>query len=118
MTEPAQPPATSGGYRFTPAEIQQQLIQCTDLLAKFENSYLQRAGRITTAATAPDVAGSVPQADAVRRLGGRATQRAHNQADFLRAWYDTLISARARYLEQEHLTEAQWNVLAQDRQPE
>lgn len=120
MTEPAQPAATSGGYRFTPAEIQQQLIQCTDLLAKFENSYIQRAGRITTAATAPepDVAGSVPQANAVRRLGGRPTQRAHNQADFLRDWYDTLISARTRYLEQEHITEAQWNALAQDGLPE
>lgn len=120
MTEPAQPAATSGGYRFTPAEIQQQLIQCTDLLAKFENSYIQSAGRITTAATAPapDIAGNVPQADAVRRLGGRARQRAHNQADFLRDWYDTLISARARYLEQEHITEAQWNALAQDGLPE
>jgi hypothetical protein len=120
VTEPVQPAATSGGYRFTPAEIQQQLIQCTDLLAKFENSYVQRASRISTAATAPapDTAGSVPQAEAVRRLGMRATQRAQNQAVFLRSWYDNLIDARARYLEQEHITEAQWNVLAQDGQPE
>ena len=116
MTEPAQSAATRGGYRFTPAEIQQQLIQCTDLLAKFEKSYVQRAARITTAAIAPapDTAGSVPQADAVRSLGVRATQRAYNQAAFLRGWYDTLITARARYLEQEHITEAQWNALAQD----
>lgn len=87
MTEPAQSAATSGGYRFTPAEIQQQLIQCTDLLA-------------------------------TGRLGGRATRRATNQADFFRGWYDTLINARARYLEQEHITEAQWNILAQDGLPE
>lgn len=61
-------------YRLTPAEIQQQLIQCTDLLGK-------------------------PVA----------------QTDFLRGWYRTLISARERYLEQEHLTEDEWNILASQR---
>jgi hypothetical protein len=82
VTDPAQPAASNGGYRFTPAEIQQQLIQCTDLLAV------------------------------------RTGVRARNQANFLHNWYDTLISARARYLEQENITEAQWNILAQDGQPE
>lgn len=62
---------------MTPAEIQQQLIQCTDLLGKSETSYPIRA-------------------------------------DFLRNWHRTLISARARYLEEEHITEAQWNALTTD----
>ena len=79
MTNPTSP---DGGYRFTPAEIQQQLIQCTDLLRKFETSYLQQA------------------------------QEIDNKATFLRNWYRALIAARTRYLEQEHLTEAQWNALA------
>lgn len=61
-------------YRLTPAEIQEQLTQCADLLDK-----------------------PLPQ------------------ADFMRGWYRTLISARERYLEQEHLTEAEWNVLASQR---
>ncbi len=66
-------------HRFTPAEIQQQLTQCTDLLRIFENSY-ERGQR----------------------------------KKFLRTWHDALISARARYLEQEQLSEAQWNVLARE----
>ena len=103
------------GYRFTPAEIQQQLIQCTDLLRKFETSYVQQAQAIAlTQAPAPDTAGSVTQAQAVAAVGARATKRIDNQAAFLRNWYHTLISARNRYLEQEHLTEAQWNVLARE----
>lgn len=67
----------SDDCRFTPAEIQQQLIQCADLLRKFENSYERRS-----------------------------------REEFLNNWHDVLVSARARYLEQEHLTEAQWNDLA------
>jgi hypothetical protein len=65
--------------RFTPAEIQQQLTQCDDLLRKFENSYERRS-----------------------------------REKFLQTWHDVLVSARARYLEQEHLTEAQWNALARE----
>lgn len=65
--------------RFTPVEIQQQLIQCDDLLRKFENSYERRA-----------------------------------REKFLLTWHDVLVSARAHYLEQEHITEAQWNDLAQE----
>ena len=116
MTDPVTAAATSGGYRFTPAEIQQQLIQCTDLLRKFETSYSPRAEHIarSTIAPAPDTTGSVPQADAVNRLGTRAGIRAQNQANFLNNWYTTLISARERYLAQEQITEAQWNVLAQE----
>jgi hypothetical protein len=103
----------TGSYRFTPAEIQQQLIQCTDLLRKFETSYLQQAQAIAlTEPPAPDVAGSVTQAQAVAGVGARAGKRIDNQATFLRNWYHALIAARTRYLEQEHLTEAQWNVLA------
>lgn len=81
MTDPAAAAATSGGYRCTPAEIQQQLIQCTDLLRKFETSYSPRS-------------------------------------NFFHNWYHTLIHARARYVEQEHLTEAQWHALAQEGLPE
>lgn len=116
MTNPTSP---DGGYRFTPAEIQQQLIQCTDLLRKFETSYRQMAGVISfTSPPALDTEGSVIQAKAVADLGTRASQRVLNQASFLHNWYNILIRARARYVEQEHLTEAQWNALAQDGLPE
>ena len=70
---------TDSAQRFTPAEIQQQLIQCTDLLHN-----------------------------------ARTGNRIDTKAAFLRNWYDTLISARTHYLEREHLTEAQWNVLASE----
>jgi len=66
-------------HRFTPAEIQQQLIQCTDLLRIFDSSYERGQRKM-----------------------------------FLRTWHDALVSARARYLEQEQLSEAQWNILARE----
>lgn len=102
--------------RLTPAEIQQQLIQCTDLLDKFATSRLDTAHRIASVRPpAPDAQGSVAQANAVAAVGRRARRRLDDQADFLRGWYQTLISARERYLEQEHLTEAEWNILARQR---
>ncbi|HEX4225692.1 MAG TPA: hypothetical protein VHZ97_25230 [Pseudonocardiaceae bacterium] len=78
MTDPAQ-------SALRPAEIQQQLIQCADLLRKFETPY--------------------PRARVIKE-------------SFLRDWYQNLISARTHYLQQQDITEAQWNILAQDGQPE
>lgn len=65
-----------------PAEIQQQLIQCTDLLRKFDTPHPLRARVI--------------------------------KESFLRDWYQNLISARTYYLQQQNITEAQWNILAQE----
>jgi hypothetical protein len=130
VTDPAQPAeqpqratdpvvTAGGGYRFTPAEIQQQLIQCTDLLEKFETSHPLAAQLVASARSpAPDIADSVTQAATVAAVGRRAGQRIGSQTAFLRNWYDILIVARARYLEQEHLTEAQWNALAHEGLPE
>jgi hypothetical protein len=79
VTDPAQ-------SALRPVEIQQQLIQCTDLLRKFETPYPRRARVI--------------------------------KESFLRDWHQDLISARTHYLQQQNITEAQWNILAQEGLPE
>jgi hypothetical protein len=108
----------SGGYSLTPAEIHQQYEQCTRLLASLENKYLYEARLIANAKPpAPDVVASVPQATAVAALGQRAITRIKNQVAFLTAWQAKLEQAKERYLDQEHLTQAQWVHLVQEEHP-
>jgi hypothetical protein len=99
----------SGGYSLTPAELQQQYEQCTALLRKFRTAYFYPAQTISnTSPPAADTAGSVAQANAVAALGVRASEKINSHINFLTDWLAKLEAAKERYLEQEHLTEAQW----------
>ncbi|HEX3779639.1 MAG TPA: hypothetical protein VHX38_08205 [Pseudonocardiaceae bacterium] len=74
----------SGRYSLTPAEIQQQYEQCTNVLATVRNTYSR----------------------------GRTYVKITSQISFLIDWQEKLQRAKDAYLAQEQLTESQWRELS------
>lgn len=102
-----------GGYKFTPAQIEDQLQQCTDLIKGLQTEGLRNAGKIAACkAPAKDTVASVPQAQAVSQLGQRLVQRVQNQITFIENWMDQLKAVRQSYLDQEGHTEAMWKQMS------
>lgn len=100
------------GFQFTPEQIEDQLKQCSALVEDFRHD--QRDIRVIMAVKppSPDEAGSVLHANAVRKFGQDLWKRNLSQIQFLTDWMNKLNQAKQAYMENEQLSEAQWNSLA------
>jgi hypothetical protein len=107
------PANVAGGYKFSPAQIEDQLRQCADLMHGLQQEDLVHARKIAFAQPpAPDTVASVPQAQAVSALGHRLIQRIQNQIKFVSDWQSQLQQVRQNYLDQEGRTVADWKGLS------
>ncbi|HYS40943.1 MAG TPA: hypothetical protein VEO01_35470 [Pseudonocardiaceae bacterium] len=106
--------AIGAGFEFTPEQIETQLTQCQELSFQYRDA-LKNAERAETAVhePAPDQAGSVLQANQTKQSLSNLQDVIRSQINFLTHWQNTLTQVKANYLQNEHLTEGQWQGLAQ-----
>lgn len=100
------------GYIFTPEQVDNLLARAQDQRSKLQG-YLQTIDplKMIDLASAQDQAGSVLQANAVRTSFENLDKRITSQIAFLTDWINKLNGAKQNYMQQEHLTEAQWKHL-------
>jgi hypothetical protein len=105
--------SAGGRYEFNPAQVEDQLRQCDDLVNGLREEDMWHAHAIAnTTPPAPDTVASGPQAAAVAALGERLAQRINNQIAFVENWQDQLRATRQSYLDQEGNTVASWMELS------
>jgi hypothetical protein len=104
--------ATGAGFEFTPEQINTQLAHCAQQLDDLRSD-LDQARRAQEAVhpPAPDAA-SVAQANGVRNMLAQTVVAIQADIAYLSQWQATLTEAQARYMQNEQLTTAQWNRLA------
>ncbi|TCO62931.1 hypothetical protein [Actinocrispum wychmicini] len=111
--EAATQAATGAGFQFTPKEVEHQLTHCheqiADLTADLRSA--QRAKDIVRE-PAPDDA-SVALANAVRDMFSSTIDVVNADIAYVTDWQSKLVMAKNQYMANEHLTEQQWQRLAQ-----
>ena len=109
---------TGNGYVFTPEQVDNLLTSAQALRDKFQG-YRQKVQpfKVMDLAPAQDEAGSVMQANAVKKSFANLQTRIESQIAFLTSWTNAVTAAKQNYMEQEHLTETQWTRLAQGLRP-
>lgn len=100
------------GFQFSPEQIATQQKRCQQLKEdlRADQFRIMQIGEVDP--PAPDKAGSVLQAESFRKLGVDLMKRNHSQIEFLEQWARRLADAKRDYMQQEHVTEPQWDRLA------
>jgi len=105
--------AIGAGYEFTPAQIEKNISDASNLVLDFQRDQDDIQVIINVTPPAPDPA-SVAHATALSNWGKQLMARNQSQINFLQAWIGTLQNAKTAYLNQEHLTAADWARLASE----
>ncbi|MGH3623049.1 MAG: PE domain-containing protein [Sciscionella sp.] len=100
------------GFQFSPEQIATQLKHCQQLKEDLRADQVCIMQIEEVDPPAPDKAGSALQAKSFHKLGVDLMKRNHSQIEFLEQWARRLADAKRDYMQQEHVTEHQWNRLA------
>ena len=95
--------AIGTGYQFSPAQIEKNIADATDLIHLYRADQNKILRIIAVKPPAPDPA-SVAHAAELSNRGQQAMARNESQINFLTAWIQRLQNAKTAYLSQEHLT--------------
>lgn len=111
--EAATQAAIGAGFQFTPDEVERQLTHCQEQIADL-TADLQSAQHAKQAVhePAPDDA-SVAQANAVRDMMQNTIDVIEADIAYVTDWQNKLVAAKNQYLANEHVSEQQWQRLAQ-----
>jgi len=102
-----------GGYELTPAQVDNTIANTQDVLNSYANAESDLRVLGTIQAIAPSDDTSNFQAHQISLRVSQLLKWNDGQKELLSNWLQLLQKAKANYMNQEHLTAAQWKRLAE-----
>jgi hypothetical protein len=103
--------AIGAGYEFSPGQIEKNIADAQNLKLAYQQAQSKIQTIIGVIPPAQDPM-SVWHAQELSQRGKQLMNRNRSQISFLNSWIQSLQNAKTAYMNQEHVTEAEWKRMA------